>query len=361
MNVLLTCAGRRTAIISAFQDALRGEGLVLACDTDADAPAMQQADRAFLVPPVEHEDYVGALLSICERQRAGLLIPALEPELPRLARHRSRFTDIGTRPMISTLEVINRCHDKLEAARLLHSWGLQAPRSFVELEAVREALAKGEISFPLILKPRWGVSSIGLQMVEDREELELAFRLSRKQIPRTVLAGASAADLDRCILVQERLPGDEYGLEVINDLEGRYACTYVKRKLRMRNGQTDRAMSVFDPRLEAVGRTIGERLGHMGMLDCDVFAAGDQVRVIDLNPRVGAAYPFSHAAGANFPAALIAWARGQTPDPRWLRVEPGVTVSKGEQFFAKHPSGGVKNEYIGSPQRDASPVHQQPA
>ena len=35
-----------------------------------------------------------------------------------------------------------------------------------------------------------------------------------------------------------------------------------------------------------------------------------------------------HAAGADLPAALIAWASGEAPDPRCLRLRPGVTAAK---------------------------------
>jgi carbamoyl-phosphate synthase large subunit len=265
----------------------------------------------------------------------GLVVPALEPELPLLAEHRGRFTRLGALPLISSGEVVSRCHDKLEAARLLESCGLRAPRTFATLEAAREALANGEVSFPLVIKPRWGVSSIGLQVVEDGEELELAYRLTRKQLPRTILARESAADPERCVLVQEHLAGDEYGLDVVNDLEGRHVCTFVKRKLRMRGGQTDRAVTVSDRRLEAVGRALGEKLGHVGLLDCDAFATGESVWVIDLNPRIGGGYPFSHAAGADFPSALIAWVKGRRADPRWLRVEPGITAARSEELLVK--------------------------
>jgi len=362
MNILLTCAGRRTAVLSAFRAALQGEGRVFACDTSAEAPALQQADRAFLVPPVDDEDYADALLEICERQGVRVVVPALEPELPLLAQHRARFIAAGTLPLISSPEVIARCLDKLEAAWFLQSCGLQAPRSFVSVGAVREALARREIFFPLVVKPRWGVSSIGLQVVEDDEELELAFRLLRKQLPRTLIARASAADWEHCILVQERLPGEEYGLDVVNDLQGRHVCTFARRKLRMRGGQTDRAVSVCDQRFDAVGRILGQRLGHVGLLDCDAFATGDGVCVIDLNPRIGGGYPFSHAAGANFPAALLAWVKGRKPDPRWLRVEPGITVARSEQLLVRlKPTRQRHDESRDSSEHRAAPAPPGPA
>lgn len=332
MNVLLTCAGRRTHLVTAFKAAVGGAGRVLACDASPEAPALQEADQAFIVPAVDEAGYVGALLAICAEHRVRLVIPALETELPLLAEHGPRFMEIGTRPMISSPEVIAKCFDKLETARFLESCGLAVPRTFLSLEDARQAVACGELAFPVVVKPRWGVSSIGLRIAEDDEELDQAMRLARRHLARTVLADISASDAEHCVLVQELLAGREYGLDVINDLEGRHVCTFVKRKLRMRNGQTDRAETVADQRLEMLGRRIGEKLGHVGMLDCDVFVNGDEACVIDLNPRMGGGYPFSHIAGANFPAALLAWADGREADPRWLQLAPNVTASRCDRF-----------------------------
>ena len=342
MNVLLTCAGRRSDVVTAFKAAVGHAGRVLACDASAEAPALQEADRALVVPAVSEPGYIDALLAICEEHRVRLVIPAIETELPLLAEHRARFAKIGTLPMVSSPEVIAKCHDKLETARFLESCGLAAPRTFLSLKAARAALASGEIAFPVVVKPRWGVSSIGMQMAEDDEELELAFRLTGKHIARTLLADISATDPERCILIQERLAGSEYGMDVVNDLTGRHVCTFIKRKLRMWAGQTDRAVTVADHRLEMLGRLLGEKLGHIGMMDCDVFVSGNEACFIDLNPRMGGGYPFSHIAGANFPAALVAWADGREADPHWLRVAPEVTASRCDRFVVMTSNRGTK-------------------
>jgi carbamoyl-phosphate synthase large subunit len=332
MNVLLTTAGRRSPIIRAFHEALKGRGEVLACDSSADAPALQVADRAFVVPSVQDDGYIDDLLTICAEHEVGLVVPALEPELPLLAQHRARFAAIGTTLVVSSPEIIQTCYDKLETERFLDVCGLLTQKTFTSLDSAREAIERGDLSFPLVVKPRWGVSSIGTQFPEDDEELELAYKLTSKQLARTFLAQVSASDPDRCILIQEQLGGCEYGLDVVNDLNNGYACTFARRKLRMRAGQTDRAVTVIDSKLESVGRTLGERLGHIGMLDCDVFVNDRGCFVIDINPRIGGGYPFSHEAGANFPAALIAWAKGEPIDPRWLRSEAGVLTSRADSF-----------------------------
>jgi carbamoyl-phosphate synthase large subunit len=282
------------------------------------------------VPMLTDPSYIDVLLAICRRHCVRLLISSHDLELQSLARNRDRFLEVGTIPVVSVLEVADRCLDKWESLKFLKACDVESPATYPSLADVREALARGEVTFPLVIKPRWGTTSIGMEYVDDLEELELAYSLARKRIPRTCLREMSAADPERSILIQKRLCGQEYGLDVVNDLEGRYVCTWVKRKLTMRAGQTDRAITVKSARLERIGEIIGRELGHIGILDCDVMVTEEGCYVLDLNPRFGGGYPFSHMAGANLPAAVVAWASGGQPDADWLQVRPDIMTCKSD-------------------------------
>jgi carbamoyl-phosphate synthase large subunit len=328
MNVMLTCAGRRNYLVKFFQDALRGRGQVFAADASGDAPALRQADQSFVLPPINEAGYIDTLLSLCRRHRILLLISLNDLELPILARHSARFLEVGTIPVISSPQVVDTCSDKWGTFKFLKGSDLEAPETYLSLAEVREALARGETSFPLVIKPRWGTASIGIEYSDDYQELELGYALAKKRLPRTLLRAINATDPERCILIQKRLSGQEYGLDVVNDLDGQYACTFVKKKLAMRAGETDRAMTVRSNWLEGIGAVIGRRLGHIGVLDCDAIVTEDSCYVLDMNPRFGGGYPFSHVAGANLPAVLVAWANREQPDANWLRVEPNIMASK---------------------------------
>jgi carbamoyl-phosphate synthase large subunit len=360
MNVLLTCAGRRNYLIEYFRHALRGRGQVLAADSNPAAPAMLEADRAFAVPPIDQAGYVEELMRICLEHRARLLVPLNDLELPLLARSRARFRAVGAIPLVASPEVVDLCFDKWATVRFLEAAGLPAPATFVGLAEARAALARGALKPPLVLKPRWGSASIGIAHVEGVEELEAAYADARRQLRRSILAGPSAADPEHAILIQERARGEEYGLDIVNDLQGRHVATFVRRKLAMRAGETDSAVTVDSPALRALGASIGERLGHVGNLDCDVFLAGDDSQVLELNPRFGGGYPFSHAAGADLPAALLAWAAGETPDPAWLQPRPGVRAAKCDRIAvaAATPAraGRVGHDDRASPERAPAPA-----
>ncbi len=328
MNVLLTCAGRRNYLVRIFKDALGGRGRVLACDSSDSAPAFAEADARFVVPPLDHPGYFDTLAGICRDQRVGLLLSVHDLELEGLAQRAAQMREDGTIAVISALRVVALCQDKWAAFHWMRAHDIPTPDTYLTLDDARRAVSQGVIRYPLFIKPRWGVGSIAAEHVDNEHELALAREWGRILVQRSFLARMNRADPENCFVIQERLGGKEYGLDVVNDLDGRYCCTFARRKLVMRAGNTDRAVTVAEPALERLGKAISQRLGHIGSLDCDVIETDRGVFVLDLNPRLGGGYPFSHLAGANLPAALIAWASGEQPDPSWLQTRPGVQACK---------------------------------
>ena len=328
MNILLSCSGSRNYLIDYFKTALGRNGQVFVCDSNPDAVSLQEADHGFILPRSSHPEYFDLLLAICKQNQIGLLISLNDLELPLLALQRDRFLEIGTIPLISNPTAIDICFDKWKTYQFLKQNNIPAPKTYRSLADALEAITIGELSFPLVVKPRWGTGSIGIEFPQDSEELELAYRLVRKRLTRTILASASSIDPERSVLIQERIVGEEYGLDIINNLDARYVTTFAKRKLSMRGGETDRAITVDNPQLMGIGEKIGHNLKHIGNLDCDVLWGDQGYYVLELNPRFGGGYPFSHMAGANLPAALIAWANNRPIDPNWLRVSPNILSSK---------------------------------
>jgi carbamoyl-phosphate synthase large subunit len=333
MNVLLTCVGRRNFLVRFFKDALGHLGRVIACDASPDAPAFAEADEKIIVPPIDQPDYFEVLLSICREKRVRLIVSVYDLELPGLARHASRFHDVGTIPVVASPEIVATCQDKWAAYRWLRAHDIPTPRTYLTVEDASAAIACGALRFPLLMKPRWGNSSIGVELIESLSELKPVHEWGKIQLRRSILAKMTHADPDHAYVFQERIEGQEYGIDVVNDLNGNYAATLARRKLAMRAGNTDRAISVADPRLERIGSQLGRHLAHPGSIDCDVMATDRDCYVVDLNPRLGGGYPFSHNAGADLPAALIAWADGVEANPAWLKCQPGVLSSKGDSVL----------------------------
>lgn len=331
MNVLITSVGRCNRLLRDFRQALPTGGLVFAADASTGAPALCEADRTFLIPPCTDPSYVDRLLDICGENDVGLLVPRLDREFLALAGERARFVALGTVPVVSELRVLTLCEDKAETNRFLAHCGLRTPRTWLSLADAIVALENRELSYPVVVKPRFGSASVGLEEAADARELALVYELARMRAARLPIS--TRASQDESVLIQERLCGVEYGIDVINDLLGRHVTTFVRRKVQMRGGNTDRAITVESEQLAALGRTLGEQLGHIGCLDCDVFVFPDSAPVVvDLNPRFGGGLLFSHMAGANLAEALVAWRQGRVPSPSALSPRANVHVSKFEDY-----------------------------
>lgn len=328
MNVLFTCAGRRTYLLKYFKENLEENDKVIATDMQLSAPALQAADIKLQVPAVYDPKYVDITLGICQEYKVDALISLNDLELPILSENKARFEKLGVKVIVSDPEVIDICFDKYKTAQWVESLGLKSPKTFVRLEDAKAALASGDISFPLFMKPRWGSGSIGLESIADMEELDIYYNLLMKKIKKTILATASVGD--EYIMIQEKLTGSEFGLDVMNDLEGNNVSVSVKQKLAMRAGETDKAVTRDIPEVREMGRMIGGALRHIGNLDVDIMQrANGEYCVLELNPRFGGGFPFSYEAGVNMPKAIIQWVKGEP-------VDSAMLVPQYDRMFAKN-------------------------
>jgi carbamoyl-phosphate synthase large subunit len=299
---------------------------------------MMEADAAFPVPPVNDDSYCEALLSLCARQQVDLLIPLNDLELPLLAMMQTQLQEAGTAVMISSPEVIDTCWDKWKAFQFFTAQNLPTARTYCTLEESQAALARGELHFPVVIKPRWGSASFYIEVCKDHEQLALAHAFVSHRAKERLTPQQLAQQPCCYVLVQEFLPGQEFAVDIVNDLSARFVCALAKRKLAMRAGETDRAVTARAAELTAVSERIGKALGHIGLLDCDLMMVNGTPHILDLNPRFGGGYPFSHVAGADIPMALLAWVQGATPDPNWFTVEPGVLAAKCDQLYVRRTS-----------------------
>lgn len=333
MNILFTSAGRRNYLINYFKQALKGQGKVFAADMQTTAPALVDADVAIQVPCFYCQDYISTIAKTVKKYNINAIISLNDLELPILSKHKEQLEKLGAKVIVSSESVINKTFDKWETAKFLEEIGLKTPKTYICLKHVKGGVFEKSIKFPLVIKPRWGSASIGLDFVESLEELDLAYRLQSFRLGKTILAEASKEDINHAIIIQEKMEGAEYGMDVLNDFEGNYVGTFVRRKLSMRAGETDKAISVIDERFDKIGRVISENLKHIGNLDCDVFEHDGQLYVLELNPRFGGGYPFSHEAGNDTASIYVEWLRGGKNISQFSNYKAGVMFSKCDKLL----------------------------
>ncbi|MBE0687242.1 MAG: ATP-grasp domain-containing protein, partial [Anaerolineaceae bacterium] len=182
MNILLTCAGRRNYLVDYFQQALSGKGTVFAANSSEHSTAMIVAEKGFVVPSIYDPNYVDVLINICQENKIESIIPLFDLELPILASEIDKFKKVGISVIVSSPTIVEICLDKLKTIQFLENIGIKTPRTFINLNETLKALGLGKIQFPLIIKPRWGTGSIGLNEANDETELRFFYRRSFENI-----------------------------------------------------------------------------------------------------------------------------------------------------------------------------------
>ena len=328
MNILLTSAGRRTYMVYYFRDALQGIGKIYASNSVL-TYTLTQADGYVITPSIYNKDYVPFLLKYCEQENISVIIPLFDIDLPILSKNKCLFQEKGIKVIVSDIEVVEICNDKWATYRFLSHIGLPQARSFIDLDLAKSSIRKNEIGYPLIIKPRWGMGSIGIYKVFNESELDILYKKLRREIFNTYLKYESNADPLSCVIIQEMLKGEEYGLEILNDLTGSYVTTFAKRKIAMRSGETDMAEIVDAIDFESVSAIVAKNLKHIGMLDIDCIKVDNQKYVIlEMNCRFGGQYPFSHNAGVNVPQQIVEWLYGEKTNFKWLSPKMHVISCK---------------------------------
>lgn len=303
MNILFTSVGRRTYLVNYFKEALNGEGKIFVANSDVNSPAFLAADECVVSPLIYDDNYISFLLEYCDKNKINAIISLFDIDLPILSKNKKLFEDNGINVIVSDKNVLNICNDKYSTYKFLKENGFNTPKTYLDVEE-----AKKYLKYPVILKPRWGMGSIGIYKADNNEELEVFYKKLSREIFNTYLKYESSVDIEQSILIQEMITGQEYGLDIINDLHGNYQNTIVKKKIAMRSGETDCAQTVDNVGLKNIGMNISRKIKHIANLDCDAFIdENGDVYILEMNARFGGGYPFSHLAGVNLPKAIVKW------------------------------------------------------
>jgi carbamoyl-phosphate synthase large subunit len=312
LNILISCAGRQTGLVRAFQAALAGNGRVVATDHDPDAPALAAADHSELAPAIDDPGYLDWVLDQCARFEIGLLLSFVEVDTLRLETIRAELAALGCVLIGTPSDVIELAEDKLRTGALATAANLAYPDTWT-LRDIAGAEALPET--PWIVKARRGRGSRGLRTHATTAAL------------RADAANETHGD---AWIAQPAISGTHFSIDVVNDLDGTFQTVFIREKHEMRNGEAARTTTIDAARFAELGAALAAVTRHQGCIDIDIIEGEDGITLLDVNLRFGGAYIFSHAAGANLPAALVAW-RNRTPlDPAWLRPRPGVTTDRAD-------------------------------
>ena len=106
----------------------------------------------------------------------------------------------------------------------------------------------------------------------------------------------------------------------------------MKKKLKMRAGETDKSVSVWDPALLKLMDRLVKVLRPIGPIDVDIFKTDKGYLISEINPRIGGGYPHAHELGQNFVKCLLNNLLGHTNEPDLGNYRTGIIMAKYEKI-----------------------------
>jgi carbamoyl-phosphate synthase large subunit len=314
VNVLFTSAGRRVELVRTFRRAYEELGLdgeIVAVDIDPLAPALQEADRAFIVPPLDHPGYVTALVECCREQGIDLVFPLIDPDVPVLADQREALAAAGARAMAVPPDAARTAADKRATAQLFERLGVPSPVWWTGEDALAADLA-----FPVFVKPRFGSAGEHANAARDRAELEFWLR----SVPEPI--------------VQEHLPGAEVTSDVLCLEDGEVAAVCSRQRIEVRSGEVAKGVTVHDQRIVDRCAQIAEALEARGPITVQCLLRDGEPLFTEVNARFGGGAPLGFAAGMRSPHWLLAHAAGRDVElPPLGSYQVGLYMTRFDESF----------------------------
>ena len=318
MNILILSAGTRNKIVQYFVKTLNGTGKVIATDMSNLAPAIYEADKYYIVPKMTAPEYLDVVLDICKKEEITGVLSLIDPELSLLAENREKFEAIGTTVIGSSYTLCEMSLDKFQMYYWLETHGYRCAKSYMDKEAFFADVDAGLITYPVFVKPARGSASISISKVYDRETVELLF-----------------AHEDG-LMIQEFLDGQEIGADVYIDMVSHEVVSiFTKKKLKMRAGETDKAVSFKDEKLFTLIERFVKDAGYIGQIDIDIFDVKSEYYISEVNPRFGGGYPHAFESGADHMKLIVNNLEGKANECVIGQYENGTYMMKYNEVMMK--------------------------
>ncbi len=319
MNFLILAAGTRNKIVQYFKRAFEGIGNIIATDASKLGPAIYEADKHYIVPSIDDPQYIDIILDICSKEKIDGVLSLIDPELSLLAENVERFNAIGVTVIGSSYELCEMSLDKMKMYTWLLEHGYNCARSWMDKNEFYKAVDNDEISYPVFVKPYKGSASISISKVYNKETIELLFTQGND------------------LMIQEFLDGQEIGADVYIDMiSGEVVSIFTKKKIKMRAGETDKAVSFKDEKLFSLIEKFVKEAGYRGQIDIDIFDLNGDYYISEVNPRFGGGYPHAYESGCNHMKLILDNLKGNTNKKNIGAYEKGIYMMKYNEIMIRN-------------------------
>jgi len=304
IRIWITAAGTSTSngLIRSIRESFQDQIFLIGSDINPEhlVPISKNVNKYEKSPPFKDETFRERFLKTVNELEPDIIIPILDEEISLIPRLVEKF-DLPVKivaPQIGSSDIVT---DKLKAYELMINYGIDTPKTWIATDSPN-------CNPPWIIKPRRGVGSVGVEILNSIEDM--------KSIKSKLL------DLDQYIM-QESCSPPEFTIDTViipsKDIFA-FAC---RERLETKAGVCTKARIFMDDDLGDMARKIGACFSLDGAFCFQVMMDKNnpgKYLVTDINPRVGGGTRLSVIAGFNIHSILISHLIGASIRNDWLKL-----------------------------------------
>jgi carbamoyl-phosphate synthase large subunit len=287
INTILVPGSSAPAGINTIKSLRMGgyKGKILATDSSSLSAGFFMSDINEVIPEADNASFLDRLFEIVMANDVEILMPSSGFDIYPYSENVAALANLGAKAIVSDREALEICRDKIQTFQKLSS-KYDLPFTTSDPNKVKQ--------FPVIAKPRFGKGSRDIIRIDDESDLRYV--------------NSKFEDM----IYQEFLPGREYTIDVLSDLEKKPLIAVPRIRIQTKGGISTKGRIILNPELELTCRQIAECVGIRGPCCIQMKESTDGIlKLVEINPRMGGGTIFSTLAGANFPKMLVDMVEGK--------------------------------------------------
>ena len=255
------------------------QGKIVATDSSYLSPGFFMCEANEVIPEADNHYFIERLNEIVEKYGVNLLLPTSGFDIYPYSEFKDQLIKRGAFPVVSDMDSLVTCRDKMLTYERLKS----------KFDLPFTTMDPSEIdSFPIMAKPRYGKGSRDIMRLDNTDDIRYVISKMKD------------------LIFQEFLPGTEYTIDVLSDLEKRALMAVPRIRIQTKAGISTKGRILKNRNIEEECKQIANFIGIKG--PCCIQMKEDVngiVKLVEINPRMGGGTIFTTLAGANFPMMLI--------------------------------------------------------
>ena len=281
VSTILVPGAAAPAGINAIKSLRMGgfQGKIVATDSSYLSPGFFMCEVNEVIPEADNQSFIDRLNEIVEKYGVNLLLPTSGFDIYPYSEFRDQLIKRGAFPVVSDMDSLVTCKDKMLTYERLKS-NFDLPFTTIDPTEIS--------SFPVMAKPRYGKGSRDIMRLDNTDDIGYVTSKMKD------------------LIFQEFLPGTEYTIDVLSDLDKKAILAVPRIRIQTKAGISTKGRILKNRRIEEECKQIADFIGIRG--PCCIQMKEDAngiIKLVEINPRMGGGTIFTALAGANFPMMLI--------------------------------------------------------